>query len=117
MFPIFIIAMQEKLGKEKSLSLSIPTHPVIMSLGNNFFSMNNKSMKRGETMKTNTNISNVMDANADMSKYDTEVKKVLSDPQILAWILKYTTKEFNFYFSVHLYPCWQFCQPWQQILI
>ena len=46
-------------------------------------------------MQVNTNISNVIDGNADKSKYDTEVKKVLSDPQILAWILKYTTKEFK----------------------
>lgn len=30
-------------------------------------------------------------------QYDTEVKKVLSDPQILAWILKYTVKEFAKY--------------------
>ena len=44
-------------------------------------------------MKINTNISNVVERNADMSKYDAEVKKVLSDPQILAWILKYTTEE------------------------
>ena len=43
-------------------------------------------------MKINTNISNVVERNADMSKYDAEVKKVLSDPQILAWILKYTTE-------------------------
>ena len=44
-------------------------------------------------MQANTNISNVIDANADRSRYDTEVKKVLSDKQILAWILKYSTKE------------------------
>ena len=44
-------------------------------------------------MEINTNISNVVERNADMSKYDAEVKKVLSDPQILAWILKYTTEE------------------------
>ena len=44
-------------------------------------------------MKINTNISNVVERNADMSKYDAEVKQVLSDPQILAWILKYTTEE------------------------
>ena len=48
-------------------------------------------------MKINTNISNVVERNADMSKYDVEVKKVLSDPQILAWILKYTTEELKNY--------------------
>ncbi len=46
-------------------------------------------------MQVNTNISNVMDGNADQSKYDAEVKRVLSDPQILAWILKHTAKEFK----------------------
>ena len=46
-------------------------------------------------MQINTNISNVVEGNAYMSKYDAEVRQVLSDPQILAWILKYTTEEFK----------------------
>lgn len=46
-------------------------------------------------MQVKTNISNVIDGNADKSKYDAEVKQVLSDPQILARILKHTTKEFR----------------------
>lgn len=36
--------------------------------------------------KANTNISNVIDGNADKSKYDAEIKKLLSDKTILAWI-------------------------------
>ena len=46
-------------------------------------------------MQTETNISRVIDGNADMGRYDAEVKQVLSDPQILAWILKYTVREFR----------------------
>ncbi len=46
-------------------------------------------------MQTETNISRVIDGNADMGRYDAEVKQVLSDPQILAWILKYTVREFK----------------------
>lgn len=56
-------------------------------------------------MQVNTNISNVIDGNADKSKYDTEVKKVLSDPQILAWILKHTTKEFKEYSIEQIIGC------------
>ena len=48
-------------------------------------------------MKLNTNISNVVERNGTMNQYDAEVKKVLSDPQILAWILKYTTEEMKDY--------------------
>ena len=44
-------------------------------------------------IKTNiTKITEEVDAKA---KYDAAVKKVLSDPQILAWILRYTVKEFK----------------------
>ena len=56
-------------------------------------------------MKINTNISNVVEGNADMSKYDAEVKKVLSDPQILAWILKYTTEEMKDYSMKQIISC------------
>ena len=38
-------------------------------------------------------------------RYDTEVKKILSDPQILAWILKYTVKEFAEYPITEIIPC------------
>lgn len=56
-------------------------------------------------MKINTNISNVVEKNADMSKYDAEVKQVLSDPQILAWILKYTTEELKDCSIAHIISC------------
>ena len=56
-------------------------------------------------MQVGTNISNVIDGNADQSKYDAEVKRVLSDPQILAWILKYTTKEFREYSIEQIIGC------------
>ena len=48
-------------------------------------------------MKINTNISNIIDGNADKNKYDAEVKRILSDKTILAWILKFTVAEFREY--------------------
>lgn len=48
-------------------------------------------------MLVNTNISNVIDGNSDKSKYDTEVKKILSDKTVLAWIMKYSIREFEKY--------------------
>ena len=56
-------------------------------------------------MQVNTNISNIIDGNAEKSKYDAEVKQVLSDPQILAWILKYTTKEFRAFSIEQIMGC------------
>lgn len=56
-------------------------------------------------MQVNTNISNVIDGNAEKSKYDAEVKQVLSAPQILAWILKYTTKEFSAFSIEQIMGC------------
>jgi len=46
-------------------------------------------------MKQKTHISNVLDSNYCKDRYDTQVKKVLSDKTILAWILKHTTSEFK----------------------
>lgn len=51
------------------------------------------------------NISYVIDGNADKSKYDTEVKKILSDGQILAWILKCTVREFCDYSLGEIQKC------------
>jgi len=48
-------------------------------------------------MIRNTNIANVIDGNADKSKYDAEAKKILADKNILAWIMKYSVKEFSEY--------------------
>jgi len=48
-------------------------------------------------MNRNTNIANVIDGNAEKSQYDAEAKKVLADKNILAWVLKYSVKEFSEY--------------------
>ena len=45
----------------------------------------------------NTHIANVIEGNANKSKYDTEIKKILGDKTILSWILKYCTDEFKEY--------------------
>lgn len=41
-------------------------------------------------MRLESNIAKTVEEVNGKAKYDAEVKKVLSDPQILAWILKYT---------------------------
>ena len=46
-----------------------------------------------------TPLANDIDATDGKSKYDTQVKKVLANKIILAWILKYTVREF-FEFSI-----------------
>uniref|UniRef100_UPI0040566BB7 hypothetical protein n=1 Tax=Acetatifactor sp. TaxID=1872090 RepID=UPI0040566BB7 len=56
-------------------------------------------------MKVNTNISNVIDGNEDKSKYDTEVKKILSDKTILAWIMQYSVREFAEYTIEEIRGC------------
>lgn len=48
-------------------------------------------------MKRNTHISNVLEGNLNKDRYDAEVKKILSDKTVLAWILKYTVEEFDGY--------------------
>ncbi len=48
-------------------------------------------------MKENTYISDTLEGNDCKDRLDTEVKKVLSDKTVLAWILKYTTAEFEQY--------------------
>lgn len=45
-------------------------------------------------MTENTYISDALEGNDNKDRLDTEVKKVLSDKTVLAWILKYTTAEF-----------------------
>lgn len=52
-------------------------------------------LKKGERMQLNTPIVSAMEASYGKEQYDAQVKKVLSDKQILAWILKYTTAEFH----------------------
>ena len=48
-------------------------------------------------MQIKTNIAKAVEEVSNKAKYDNEVKKILSDPQILAWILKYTVEEFKEY--------------------
>ena len=48
-------------------------------------------------MEQKTHISNVLESNDCKDQYDTQVKRILSDKTVLAWILKYTTSEFNEY--------------------
>lgn len=48
-------------------------------------------------MTENTYISDALEGNDSKDRLDTEVKKVLSDKTVLAWILKYTTAEFKRY--------------------
>ena len=48
-------------------------------------------------MQQKTHIANVLERNNCKDQYDTQVKHVLSDKTILAWILKYTTSEFKEY--------------------
>lgn len=48
-------------------------------------------------MQQKTHIANVLERNNCKDQYDTQVKHVLSDKTILAWILKYTTSEFREY--------------------
>ena len=44
-----------------------------------------------------TDLANSIEAANDELKYDTQVKSILANKHILAWILKYTTKEFHTY--------------------
>ena len=56
-------------------------------------------------MKENTYISDVLEGNDCKDRLDTEVKKVLSDKTVLAWILKYTTAEFESYSIEKIKTC------------
>ena len=56
-------------------------------------------------MHIKTNITKTLEEVNDKAKYDNEVKKVLSDPQILSWILKYTVKEFKDYSIPDIMSC------------
>jgi len=56
-------------------------------------------------LKVNTNISNVIDEVSDKSRYDAEVKKVLSDKTILAWIMRSGIREFEGYSIEEIREC------------
>lgn len=44
---------------------------------------------------TNTNIADAVDVANDKARYDAAVKRILSDKNILAWIMKGTMREFK----------------------
>ncbi len=56
-------------------------------------------------MQIKTNIAKAVEEVDTKVRYDAAVKKVLSDPQILAWILKYTVKEFKEYTIPDIMVC------------
>ena len=56
-------------------------------------------------MTDNTYISDALEGNDCKDRLDTEVKKVLSDKTVLAWILKYTTAEFERYSIEKIKTC------------
>ncbi len=56
-------------------------------------------------MTENTYISDALEGNNSKDRLDTEVKKVLSDKTVLAWILKYTTAEFKRYSIERIKTC------------
>ena len=56
-------------------------------------------------MQIKTNIAKAVEEVSNKAKYDNEVKKILSDPQILAWILKYTVEEFKEYDIPEIISC------------
>lgn len=56
-------------------------------------------------MQIKTNIAKTVEEVDTKARYDAAVKKVLSDPQILAWILKYTVKEFVDYGISDIMTC------------
>ena len=56
-------------------------------------------------MLIKTNIAKITEEVDAKIRYDAAVKKVLSDPQILAWILQYTVKEFKEYNIPDIMAC------------
>lgn len=56
-------------------------------------------------MTQNTYISDALEGNDCKDRFDTEVKKILSDKTVLAWILKYTTREFEPYSIEKIKEC------------
>lgn len=55
--------------------------------------------------KEETPLANDIDATDGKSKYDAQVKKVLANKIILAWILKYTVKEFSEFSITEIEKC------------
>lgn len=55
-------------------------------------------------MEENTQLTNLIEAQLS-AKYDTEVKNILADKNILSWILKYSVHEFSDYAIKDIYEC------------
>ena len=60
--------------------------------------------KKGNNMKS-TNLLNLLHASSIKIRYDTEVKKILSNKTILSWILKFTVTEFKSYSIQEIREC------------
>ena len=56
-------------------------------------------------MRERTHISYVIEENANKDQYDAEVKKILADKTILAWIMKYSVEEFEDYTIEEIRDC------------
>ena len=48
-----------------------------------------------ELLRRKTHISHILKGNKNRDRYDAEVKKILGDKTVLAWIMKYTMEEFR----------------------
>ena len=57
------------------------------------------------SQKVNTYLADQIEQSDYRAKYDLEVKKLLASKQVLARILKYTTKEFTDYSFVEIMQC------------
>lgn len=53
--------------------------------------------KEREHLRRKTHISHILEGNNNRDQYDAEVKKILGDKTILAWIMKYSMEEFRDY--------------------
>lgn len=56
-------------------------------------------------MKEKTHIANAIELAGEKARYDAEVKKILSNKHVLAWILKWTASEFRESSIEEILPC------------
>ncbi len=56
-------------------------------------------------MKEKTHISHIIEGNRNKDKYDAEIKKILGDKTVLAWIMKYSMQEFASYTIEEIRDC------------
>ncbi len=93
--------VSQKVGNSKNAVEKIPE----ISYNDNriheaIFEKNENGNRIPEAIPANQNqrksyLSNVLDVAGHKARYDAEVKKILSDKTILAWILKFTVREFE----------------------